>query len=109
MSKKNGQRLSRRKFIGTTVGAAAAVSAGPIEIVSWQARGGGAAPPDQEITLTNGRIHTLDARHTIATSVTIRNGRFTAINARPAGNSRVIDLKGRTVVPGLVEGHVHNV
>jgi hypothetical protein len=56
MNKKNGQRLSRRKFLGTTVGAAAAMSAGPIEIVSGQVRGGGAATPDQEITLNNGRI-----------------------------------------------------
>ncbi len=101
-------KMTRRKFVGTTVAAAASIGAGPVSILSGQGRG--AAPnPDQEITLTNGRIHTMDARNTIATSVTIRNGRFTAINARPAGNARVIDLKGRTAVPGLIEGHIHSV
>jgi predicted amidohydrolase YtcJ len=101
-------KITRRTFVGTTVAAAAAIGAVPVEIVSGQVRGG-APPQDQEITLTNGRIHTLDARNTIAASVTVRNGRFTALNARPAANSRVIDLKGRTVVPGLVEGHIHSV
>ena len=51
----------------------------------------------------------MDAANTIATSVTIRNGRFVAVNAAPAAGPgvRVIDLGGRTVVPGLVEPHIH--
>ena len=49
--------------------------------------------------LTNGRIHTMDARNTIARTVSIRNGRFVAVGdtlpAR-AANTRVVDLKART-------------
>src|SRR5205823_12928676 len=60
----------------------------------------------------NGRIHTMDARNTIVRNVTIRNGRFVTVSdaapARAAG-ARTIDLKGRTAVLGLVEGHIHSV
>ena len=66
-------------------------------------------PAEEVLVLTNGRIHTMDAANTIATSVTIRNGRFVGINAAPAAGPRVriIDLRGRTVVPDLVEPHIH--
>jgi len=65
---------------------------------------------DVTLALVNGRIHSMDARDTVANMVTIRNGRFVAIGGpRPkAGPAvRVIDLRGRTVVPGLVEPHIH--
>jgi predicted amidohydrolase YtcJ len=93
--------VSRRRFLGVTAGAAAFTTVLP----------GQNAAADETLVLTNGRIHTLDAANTIATSVTIRNGRFVAINAAPAAGPgvRVIDLGGRTVVPGLVEPHIHSV
>ena len=52
----------------------------------------------------------MDPRNTVARVVAIRNGRFTTVgDAAPARgrDTRVIDLKGRTVVPGIIEGHVH--
>lgn len=67
--------------------------------------------PEETLVLTNGRIHTMDAANTIANSVAIRNGKFVAVNAAPAAGPgvRVINLGGRTVVPGLVEPHIHSV
>jgi predicted amidohydrolase YtcJ len=59
------------------------------------------------VALVNGRIHTMDARNTIANSVTIRNGRIAAVGSNPPSGVRRVDLRGRTVVPGLIEGHVH--
>jgi predicted amidohydrolase YtcJ len=64
----------------------------------------------RDLRLVNGRIHTLDARDTIATEVTVQDGRFTAVGAgRGALDpcTRTIDLGGRTVVPGLIDNHNH--
>jgi predicted amidohydrolase YtcJ len=65
----------------------------------------------RDLRLTNGHIVTFDAKNTIATQVTIQNGRFAAVG--PAANlklnpcTKTIDLKGRTVVPGLIDNHNH--
>src|SRR5579862_7892865 len=102
MSKKN---LSRRHFFAATAGMAVSTAASAqVPVVN--------PAPEQDLLLVNGRIHTMDNRNTIATAVTIRNGRFTAAGTtRPATQPgmRVIDLKGRTVVPGLIEAHIHSV
>src|SRR6185503_18768524 len=63
--------------------------------------------------LLNGKIVTLDARSTIAPALAIDEGRITAVGssddirklAGPA--TRVIDLRGRTVIPGLIDSHLH--
>jgi predicted amidohydrolase YtcJ len=103
---------SRRQFLGTGAAAAIGVAAGPAtSAVSAQPAQSAqvAAVTDQPIALVNGRIHTMDARNTVARAALIRNGRFAAVgNSVPtARGTRVIDLKGRTAVPGLIEGHVH--
>ena len=102
--------LSRRKFLTATAAAAVSVGSGPAaEIASAQVPVvSTAAEPD--LMLVNGKIHTMDARNSIVSTVAIRNGRFVSVgNNRPARQPgmRVIDLKGRTVVPGLIEAHVH--
>src|SRR6185436_13093246 len=98
------KRSSRRNFLGAAAGAAALATGPAAVVVSAQN-----IPPEETLVLTNGRIHTMDAADTIATSVTIRNGRFVALNAAPAAGPgvRIINLGGRTVVPGLVEPHIH--
>jgi predicted amidohydrolase YtcJ len=107
--------LSRRQFLGTAVGVAVAVGAGSTPIVvSGQGRQAGPAGggTDPDLILINGRFHTMDDRNTIARAVSIRNGRFLSVgNATPARgrSTRVIDVKGRTVVPGIIEGHIHSV
>jgi predicted amidohydrolase YtcJ len=115
-STKDRRGLSRRQFLGATAGAAIAFGSGPASVAlsgqALQTAGGGRAQPDATLVLTNGRIHTMDARNTIARTVSIRNGRFVAVgDALPARapNTRVVDLKGRTVVPGVIEGHIHSV
>jgi predicted amidohydrolase YtcJ len=63
------------------------------------------------VTLVNGKIHTLDARNSIVSSVTIKNGKFAEVGGGPRFDGgpcmRVIDLGGRTAVPGLVDNHNH--
>src|SRR5262245_21917070 len=117
MTRKVERGLSRRRFLGGTATAALSVGAGSVgAVLSGQAPPPGAAgsraQPDQTLVLTNGRIHTMDAANTVVNTVSIRNGRFATVGGRaPAAgpNTRVIDLRGRTVVPGLIEPHIHSV
>jgi predicted amidohydrolase YtcJ len=112
----NERGISRRQFLGTTAAAALAAGITPAGEAQAQAPrttdASGRTRPDQTLVLTNGRIHTMDAGNTIANTVTIRNGRIVSVGGRaPAAgsNTTVIDLKGRTAVPGLVEPHIHSV
>src|SRR5215831_21290102 len=65
----------------------------------------------RDVTLVNGKIHTLDAGNSIVSSVTIRNGKFAAVGREAKFDDgrcmRTIDLNGRTAVPGLVDNHNH--
>ena len=65
----------------------------------------------RDVKLVNGRIHTLDARNSIVLSVTIKNGKFTAVGRDDRSDDgpcmRVINLGGRTAVPGLIDNHNH--
>jgi predicted amidohydrolase YtcJ len=117
---KNGGRSSkgftRRRFIGSAASAGMAIAAMPDDIALAQQATPGATTPSalvqQDINLVNGRIHTFDARNTVASSVSIRTGRIASVgtSAPPrTPNTRVIDLRGRTVVPGLIEPHIHSV
>jgi predicted amidohydrolase YtcJ len=106
---------SRREFIGSAAGVGIGLAAGAPELLLAQQPAQGTTPAvvaAQDLNLTNGRIHTLDARNSVVSAVAIRNGRIASVgNSAPARtpNTRVIDLRGRTVVPGLVEGHIHSV
>lgn len=63
-----------------------------------------------DLRLINGRIHTMDARDTVVSEVTIQSGRIAAVGA-PLANAdpctRTIDLEGRTAIPGLIDNHNH--
>jgi predicted amidohydrolase YtcJ len=66
-----------------------------------------------DLILTNGKIITVDERFSIAQAVAIRGDRVVATGtdqeiARLAGpNTRRIDLKGKAVIPGLIDNHMH--
>jgi predicted amidohydrolase YtcJ len=65
-----------------------------------------------ELVLYNGKIVTMDARRSIASSATLRHDRIAAVGTGrgiPQHNAcaRLIDLGGRTVVPGLIDSHNH--
>src|SRR5947209_7387494 len=61
----------------------------------------------------NGRIVTLDPANRIAAAVTVRSGKILAVgseaDARAAASrrARVVDLAGRTMLPGLFAAHDH--
>ncbi len=76
----------------------------------------GAAPAAaQEIDtiLVNGKVVTVDPQSSIRSALAIREGRIAALGSdadirKLAGpRTRTIDLQGRTVIPGLIDSHMH--
>ena len=69
--------------------------------------------PAADVVVINAKVITVDDASTIAGAVAIRDGRFVAVGSsaevrRLVGDgTRVIDAGGRTVIPGLVDSHVH--
>jgi len=63
------------------------------------------------VLLTNGRIHTMDAAGSVVDALVIRAGRVAFAGRRgdinPAPGEPTLDLGGRAVLPGLVDGHGH--
>jgi predicted amidohydrolase YtcJ len=67
-------------------------------------------PGGRMLLLINGKIHTMDAKRTVVSKVRIANGRFVEVgNAASAagGCTDAIDLRGRTVIPGMIDNHFH--
>lgn len=73
--------------------------------------GAAAAAPDS--ILVNGKIVTVDDAFSIVQAVAVSGGRILAvgsdgeIRALAGPGTRVFDLKGRTVIPGLIDNHNH--
>ena len=97
----------RRRFLGAT---AAAVAAALSPASAAFATGGhqGSKVAKRDLAFVNGRIHTLDKRDTVVDSVLIRDGKFVKVGGvRETGEADVVNLRGRTVIPGIVDNHVH--
>src|SRR5947209_3828333 len=66
-----------------------------------------------DLVLRGGNIITVDQSWHVAQAVAVRNGRFVAIGddatvAHYVGpNTQIVELAGKTVVPGLIDSHLH--
>jgi predicted amidohydrolase YtcJ len=74
---------------------------GPAEFVS-----GG------DLVLHNGHVYTLEPAKPEVDAVVIRGGRIVFLGETPvalahAGDAAVVDLQGRTALPGFIDSHVH--
>jgi predicted amidohydrolase YtcJ len=77
--------------------------------------GAGATPPaaKADLVLRNGNVHTLDLARPRAQAVAIRGRDIVAVGSnedvspRIGSGTRVVDLAGRTVVPGFADSHAH--
>ena len=108
--KRRRSGFTRRKFMKSAAAGAAAAAGGTM--IGGTARADKSPNPDPDIILENGKIHTMDAKNTIASSVAIKDGRFIEIERgrsklRAGRKTRVVDLRGRTVVPGIIDNHNH--
>ena len=74
---------------------------------------GAASVAAADAVYVNGYIYTVDPHESVQEALAVRGGRIayvgTSAGARALADSAtpVIDLKGRTVMPGLVDGHMH--
>lgn len=68
-------------------------------------------PTGADWKLTNGRIYTVDEAQPWAEAVVIQDGDFIYVGASAGAAEfaaeNVIDLGGRMVIPGIVDGHTH--
>jgi predicted amidohydrolase YtcJ len=64
-----------------------------------------------DLILHNGHITTLDPKYPEAGSLAIKGGRILAVDDaeeyQKAPQTKIIDLNGRRVVPGLNDSHLH--
>ena len=66
-----------------------------------------------DLVITNANIRTMDAKRTVARSVAVVGGKIIALGSdadtRPliGPKTRVIDAKGKTIIPGFNDAHVH--
>jgi predicted amidohydrolase YtcJ len=72
-----------------------------------------APTPTPDLILHRGLFTTLDRGNPAASAVAIKDGKFTAVGrdaevmALAGPTTKVIDLKGRRVLPGLIDNHLH--
>jgi predicted amidohydrolase YtcJ len=81
------------------------------------ATGGSAlsASSPADAVYTNGVIYAIDTHDTVAQALAITGGHITYVGSDQGAkqhigpHTQVIDLKGRMVMPGLIDGHMHPV
>ncbi|HVZ49957.1 MAG TPA: amidohydrolase [Gemmatimonadaceae bacterium] len=104
-----------RRRTAATGFATAIVAAGIAAAAGLAARPLAAQPAARpaDLILTNGRIYTVDDAHPFVSALAVRDGRVAFVGdtrgalALRGAQTRVIDLGGRTVIPGMVDAHGH--
>lgn len=82
-------------------------------LVSGCAGTGAIAPVAADTVFTNGKVLTVDDKSTVAQAFAIKDGKYVFVgsNAQAAAytgpSTKVVDLQGRTTIPGLADSHLH--
>jgi predicted amidohydrolase YtcJ len=110
--------ISRRTVLRTAA-TAGAVAAGTVAIGGQASAGTGDRHGTDgsfkaDLVLHNGKIHTMDDRNRVASVVAISDGTigYVGNDVRRAKQSfdhppRLVDLRGRTAIPGIIDCHNH--
>jgi predicted amidohydrolase YtcJ len=59
------------------------------------------------LVLTGGTVHTLDPRRPRAGGLGVRDAHIVALDPQPEDANQIIDLRGRAVLPGFIDAHLH--
>jgi hypothetical protein len=74
---------------------------------------GQAAALNADVIYQNGQIYTVDAKDSLQQALAIKDGRLLYVGSNAGAahlatdRTKVIDLHGRLVMPGLIDGHMH--
>jgi hypothetical protein len=77
------------------------------------ANGDRSAPRPADMVLLNGTVYTADRRHPWAQAVAVENGNIVFVGSTEkaklyvGAQTRVIDLKQATLLPGIIDSHIH--
>lgn len=98
--------MLRRDFLKTGVAAAG--------LAALPGAGGRAQAQDQTVTVfTNGKVLTVDDAFAEVEAIALRGNRILAVGtnaemrAVAGGDARIVDLDGKTVLPGFIDPHAH--
>ena len=103
---------SRRDFLGLAA-AGVAGSGAPSWLGAMRAPLPGASAVDPELVVVGARVHTMDGAVPRAEGFAVGGGRFVAVGsaagmrALAGRRTRVVDVKGMTIVPGFIDTHNH--
>ncbi len=66
-----------------------------------------------DLIVTNARVYTVDDAHPLASALTVREGRIQFVGSEREAmalrgpSTQLLDAKGKTIVPGIVDAHAH--
>jgi len=106
------KRHDRRGFIGLT-GAGVAGVLGAQWFAATPAGAQTVDAHDADLVVFNAKVFTMDAQTPRAEALAVKNGRFVAVGSTAdlkgliAGNTRQLDARQMTIVPGFIDCHNH--
>jgi predicted amidohydrolase YtcJ len=104
----SGDGVTHRRY--RTIGAALAAS---LALVTAPIACGDSGPDAADIVLRNGYVYTVDSADSVHQAVAVHDGRIVYVGTDSGAQkyvgsqTNVIDLAGRMLMPGLVDGHLH--
>jgi len=99
--------LTRRRFLATSVGAAAVAQAAPSAFA--------ASPDGADLIFRGGLIIPMAGDSRAVEALAVKNGKIAAVGAADAvmglksASTEIVDLDGRALLPGFIDPHQHTV
>lgn len=113
MAKLTTQKLSRRKFIGSSTALAAAGIGLPTQAALAAAAPAALQSAAPDYVVLNARVLTVDNDHPTAQAFAVKGDRFSAVGSSDdirnlaTTSTEIIDAEGMTITPGFIDAHTH--